>query len=241
MSFYKFTTFFVLLFFQNKLYGLQFSVGVYGGANVYNNDFYIDNQEKTRLKLIRTNLFTPILMLSSDFYLAKRWRLGLKGTLRKKVSIKTPDSNFINKDTLNFSSSFVTKNISLKLLYEVPFDLKNIGYIGFGVGYSKNTVGPWSTTLKTEQGETFSQILKENTHSSWLFKVILGRSYEFWDSYYIDLVCDFSFLEYIITSSEKISDTIPKEKTGVWNLSPAYKFPIRPLDIALGVRKKFKL
>lgn len=248
------------LLYTNSLYAIDWSIGGSLGLTSYNNDFFIRNldetekQENTKTKLLKHNLFAPIFKLSFDIYPLKKWRIGLEGAIRRKVRVETAETAILGENTLlNFSSAFQTRYLLLKILYEVPFDLKNIGYFGLGVGYSSNLTSYWLTTLKIkplkdekneEKGEkkgdqVYEQKLEPYETSSFIVKLIVGRSYEFVPTFFFDIALEFSFIEWITTSSKIVYDMIPKDKIGIWTLNPPYDFPSRPLDLTVGIRKKF--
>ena len=235
------TFFFSCFFLSQSLLALVLSTGIGGGVTFYNNDFYLQSIDKENYKDMTNNLFGSNLQLYLGFYLSKKVRLELNQNFRSRANIQTKEYSFLeNNKTINFTSSLAGQSTSLNLIYEIAQDSKKMGFIGFGASYYRNNLGRWSIAINNSQASNSSrQTLKEKKFDSWSAKILAGSSYQMTDNYYAELCLAFSFIEFIETGSEKLSDFSSSENVGVWNLAPPYRFPTRPLDIALNMRYKF--
>lgn len=236
--FSKITFFFVFLVSGLNLQA-TFSAGAGGGITFYNNDFYLESEDRLSYKDMTNNVYGANLQAYFGVYLSKRFRLDLNQGYRPKVSILTKGYSFLTPDKeISFRSSLSTVNTGLSLIYEIPQDHKILGFIGLGVVRYMNFLSDWETKVKHLHEPDTKQLVAEGLSSAWSAKIIVGRSYLFKKNYFAELSLSFSFLEYVETSKNVIEIFPSSENTGIWDLTPAYRFPIRPLDVTINFRRK---
>ena len=232
--------FFILFFSNTPLQAYTFSVASSLGATSYNNTFYLEKNNNNKYKKsLQGPLFSPNFNVSLDLSVSKRWRVGLSGNFRSSINFKSHEASLSKETKASISSSLKTSSASLYILYDLPLDLKHIGFFGFSLGYSKNFLGQWKLNLKDELGNSYEQISHSNETDNFVFNLIVGRSYEISSGIYVELIFSFSPIEWVSTSKETKFDQIPEEEKGTWNLKPSYSTALRPLDIRISLRKSF--
>ena len=234
-----FFLFFLVL--SKSLFAFTFGVSGSIGGTSYNNRFFLQDKMKEKYKFIQSPIFSPIFFASIDVSLTKYFRLGIEGSLRTEVPFQSAEVDLIpEKSTLILSSKIQTRSLLLKLLYDMPISLKDTGYFGLGIGYSETSLSPWEYRLtQIETEKNFSKIFQEKKTSSFIFKIIAGRSYEIYKELFIDFCVEFSVIEWIIPSYTIASNYINPEDLGIWEIQSKSAFPAHPLDVSLGLRKTF--